>query len=81
MSQKNVADPEEITGQSALPSAYIEPPRKRMQAISNVHPVSRIKKIIQLDDDIVQCSNNATFVIARATVCHVLLLLRFLRAS
>ncbi|RAK96651.1 histone-fold domain-containing protein [Aspergillus ibericus CBS 121593] len=30
-------------------------------------PISRIKKIIQLDDDIVQCSSNATFVIAMAT--------------
>ncbi|KAJ5546526.1 transcriptional regulator family: Histone-like TF [Penicillium frequentans] len=30
-------------------------------------PISRIKKIVQLDDDIVQCSNNATFVIAMAT--------------
>ncbi|KAL4909485.1 hypothetical protein BDW74DRAFT_82446 [Aspergillus multicolor] len=30
-------------------------------------PISRIKKIIQLDDDIVQCSNNATFVVAMAT--------------
>ncbi|KAJ5635941.1 transcriptional regulator family: Histone-like TF [Penicillium longicatenatum] len=29
--------------------------------------VSRIKKIVQLDEDIVQCSNNATFVIAMAT--------------
>ncbi|OOQ85471.1 CBF/NF-Y family transcription factor [Penicillium brasilianum] len=48
MSPKNVAEPEEITGQSAL-------------------PISRIKKIVQLDDDIVQCSNNATFVIAMAT--------------
>ncbi|KAJ5432861.1 DNA polymerase epsilon subunit C [Penicillium daleae] len=48
MSPKNVTEPEEITGQSAL-------------------PISRIKKIIQLDDDIVQCSNNATFVIAMAT--------------
>ncbi|KAJ5881006.1 DNA polymerase epsilon subunit C [Penicillium subrubescens] len=48
MSPKNVAEPEEITGQSAL-------------------PISRVKKIIQLDDDIVQCSNNATFLIAMAT--------------
>ncbi|RMJ27449.1 Histone-like transcription factor [Aspergillus sp. HF37] len=30
-------------------------------------PMSRIKKIVQLDDDIVQCSNNATFTIAVAT--------------
>ncbi|OJJ81722.1 histone-fold domain-containing protein [Aspergillus glaucus CBS 516.65] len=30
-------------------------------------PISRIKKIIQLDDDIVQCSTNATFVISVAT--------------
>ncbi|KAF9894747.1 hypothetical protein FE257_006637 [Aspergillus nanangensis] len=30
-------------------------------------PISRIKKIIQLDDDIAQCSSNATFVIAMAT--------------
>ncbi|PLN85952.1 histone-fold-containing protein [Aspergillus taichungensis] len=30
-------------------------------------PIARIKKIIQLDDDIVQCSSNATFVIAMAT--------------
>ncbi|KAJ5587561.1 uncharacterized protein N7459_003326 [Penicillium hispanicum] len=48
MSPKNAGEPDEITGQSAL-------------------PISRIKKIIQLDDDIVQCSNNATFVIAMAT--------------
>lgn len=33
--------------------------------------VSRIKKIIQLDDDIVQCSNNSTFVIAMATVRYL----------
>ncbi|KAA8650375.1 hypothetical protein EYZ11_000717 [Aspergillus tanneri] len=30
-------------------------------------PISRIKKIIQLDEDIAQCSSNATFVIAMAT--------------
>ncbi|KAJ5098724.1 hypothetical protein N7532_005725 [Penicillium argentinense] len=30
-------------------------------------PISRIKKIIQLDEDIVQCSSNATFAIAMAT--------------
>ncbi|PYH77352.1 histone-like transcription factor [Aspergillus uvarum CBS 121591] len=30
-------------------------------------PITRIKKIIQLDEDIVQCSSNATFVIAMAT--------------
>ncbi|RJE18789.1 Histone-like transcription factor [Aspergillus sclerotialis] len=30
-------------------------------------PMARIKKIIQLDDDIVQCSSNATFVISVAT--------------
>lgn len=30
--------------------------------------VSRIKKIIQLDEDIAQCSHNATFLIAIATV-------------
>ncbi|KAJ0420917.1 histone-fold-containing protein [Aspergillus carlsbadensis] len=30
-------------------------------------PMARIKKIIQLDEDIVQCSNNATFVVAMAT--------------
>lgn len=40
--------------------------------MSNEVSVSRIKKIIQLDDDIVQCSNNATFVIAMATVREIL---------
>ncbi|EAW12926.1 histone-fold domain-containing protein [Aspergillus clavatus NRRL 1] len=30
-------------------------------------PITRIKKIIQLDEDIVQCSGNATFVITMAT--------------
>ncbi|BDD55535.1 hypothetical protein MPDQ_007051 [Monascus purpureus] len=30
-------------------------------------PISRIKKIIQLDDDVVQCSHNATFLITAAT--------------
>ncbi|KAJ5121307.1 Histone-like transcription factor [Penicillium bovifimosum] len=48
MAPKAVAEPDEITGQSAL-------------------PIARIKKIIQLDEDIAQCSNNATFVIAMAT--------------
>ncbi|CAG8070329.1 unnamed protein product [Penicillium olsonii] len=48
MVPKPIAEPDEITGQSAL-------------------PISRVKKIIQLDEDIVQCSNNATFVIAMAT--------------
>ncbi|OQD74755.1 hypothetical protein PENDEC_c009G02531 [Penicillium decumbens] len=48
MSSNNTGEPDEITGQSAL-------------------PISRIKKIIQLDEDIVQCSNNSTFVIAMAT--------------
>ncbi|KAI2790009.1 DNA polymerase epsilon subunit C [Penicillium oxalicum] len=48
MSPKVVPEPEEITGQSAL-------------------PISRVKKIIQLDEDIAQCSSNATFVIAMAT--------------
>lgn len=35
--------------------------------------VSRVKKIVQLDDDIVQCSTNATFVISVATVCDQVL--------
>jgi hypothetical protein len=48
-----------------------------MLAVSNELPVSRVKKIIQLDDDIVQCSNNATFVIAMATVRRILHLLYF----
>ncbi|OQE44969.1 hypothetical protein PENCOP_c002G04181 [Penicillium coprophilum] len=48
MPPKTLGEPDEITGQSAL-------------------PIARIKKIIQLDEDIVQCSNNATFVIAMAT--------------
>jgi hypothetical protein len=48
-----------------------------MLAVSNELPVSRVKKIIQLDDDIVQCSNNATFVIAMATVRRILRLLYF----
>lgn len=30
--------------------------------------VSRVKKIVQLDDEVIQCSNNATFVITAATV-------------
>ncbi|KAF7158316.1 hypothetical protein CNMCM5623_003085 [Aspergillus felis] len=30
-------------------------------------PITRIKKIIHLDEDIVQCSGNATFVVAKAT--------------
>ncbi|CRG90630.1 hypothetical protein PISL3812_07674 [Talaromyces islandicus] len=33
----------------------------------SVLPLSRIKKIIQLDEDIAQCSHNATFLIAIAT--------------
>jgi hypothetical protein len=33
--------------------------------------VSRIKKIIQLDEDIAQCSHNATFLIAIATVSFI----------
>ncbi|CAG7981770.1 unnamed protein product [Penicillium salamii] len=49
MVPKPIGEPDEITGQSAL-------------------PISRVKKIIQLDEDIVQCSNNATFVIAMATM-------------
>ncbi|KAJ5140210.1 hypothetical protein N7448_003618 [Penicillium atrosanguineum] len=49
MASKNTGEPDEITGQSAL-------------------PISRIKKIIQLDEDIAQCSNNSTFVIAMATM-------------
>ncbi|KAL1991160.1 hypothetical protein VTN49DRAFT_5664 [Thermomyces lanuginosus] len=32
-----------------------------------VVPISRIKRIIQQDEDIVQCSNKATFLIAMAT--------------
>ncbi|KAJ5653784.1 Histone-fold [Penicillium lividum] len=48
MPPKNTGEPDEITGQSAL-------------------PISRIKKIVMLDDDVAQCSNNATFVIAMAT--------------
>jgi hypothetical protein len=52
-----------------------------MRAVSNELPVSRVKKIIQLDDDIVQCSNNATFVIAMATVRHILRLLYFARTN
>ena len=34
--------------------------------------VTRIKKIIRLDDDIAQCSNNAAFVISVATVGFLL---------
>ncbi|EED22121.1 histone-like transcription factor, putative [Talaromyces stipitatus ATCC 10500] len=33
----------------------------------SVLPLARIKKIIQLDEDIAQCSHNATFLIAIAT--------------
>ena len=67
MSSKNTGEPEEITGQSALPSEQLN--LSRDEAIQlTLALVSRIKKIIQLDDDIVQCSNNATFVIAMATV-------------
>ncbi|RAO68005.1 uncharacterized protein BHQ10_004017 [Talaromyces amestolkiae] len=33
----------------------------------SVLPLARIKKIIQLDEDIAQCSHNATFLIAMAT--------------
>ncbi|KAJ5894213.1 transcriptional regulator family: Histone-like TF [Penicillium taxi] len=48
MPPKTTGEPDEVTGQSAL-------------------PISRIKKIIQLDDDVDLISNNATFVIAMAT--------------
>lgn len=68
MSAKKAGERDEVTGQSALPSAYKSPSDEANTA--NSFPVSRIKKIIQLDDDIVQCSNNATFVIAMATVRH-----------
>jgi len=67
MSSNNTGEPDEITGQSALPSTY-EIPKGRES--TNRFLVSRIKKIIQLDEDIVQCSNNSTFVIAMATVRH-----------
>lgn len=68
MASKNTGEPDEITGQSALPSAFKIP--KRPDCVTNGVIVSRIKKIIQLDEDIVQCSNNSTFVIAMATVRH-----------
>lgn len=72
MSSKNVGDSEEITGQSALPSTRYQWYEflTRLDWANHVS-VSRIKKIIQLDEDIVQCSNNATFVIAMATVCPI----------
>ncbi|PGH26868.1 hypothetical protein AJ80_01450 [Polytolypa hystricis UAMH7299] len=53
-----IPPPEEINGRSALPpNSHFFP-----------HPtVARIKKIIHLDEDIAQCSSNATFVVAVAT--------------
>lgn len=59
---------DEITGQSALPSAC-EPELCRIYSRGLHATVTRIKKIIHLDEDIVQCSGNATFVVAKATVC------------
>ncbi|EAU31878.1 conserved hypothetical protein [Aspergillus terreus NIH2624] len=47
-------------------SAPESPPSDEITGQSAL-PISRIKKIIQLDEDIVQCSSNATFVIAIAT--------------
>ncbi|KAL4894746.1 histone-fold-containing protein [Aspergillus ambiguus] len=44
-----------------------DPPPSDEISGQSVLPISRIKKIIQLDEDIVQCSSNATFVIAMAT--------------
>lgn len=67
MSPKNAGESDEITGQSALPSTSQTLFVVTWKSLT-VIPVSRIKKIIQLDDDIVQCSNNSTFVIAMATV-------------
>ncbi|KTW30827.1 hypothetical protein T552_00539 [Pneumocystis carinii B80] len=34
---------------------------------TSVLPISKIKKIIRIDDDIVQCSSNSAFLIAIAT--------------
>lgn len=66
MPPKDQVAPDEITGQSALPSTSIYSGQVQFSLLTG--PVSRIKKIIQLDEDIVQCSSNATFVIAMATV-------------
>jgi hypothetical protein len=59
--------PPEITGQSSLPSTF-RTPIPYTSLANTACSVARIKKIIQLDEDIVQCSNNATFVVAMATV-------------
>ncbi|KAL2006310.1 hypothetical protein VTN00DRAFT_9964 [Thermoascus crustaceus] len=48
------------------PKDAANPPSEEITGQSAL-PLSRIKKIIQLDEDIVQCSQNATFLIAIAT--------------
>ncbi|QSS58703.1 H2A superfamily domain-containing protein [Histoplasma capsulatum] len=44
----------------------VNPPQEEASGHSAL-PLTRIKKIIHLDEDIAQCSNNAAFVIAVAT--------------
>lgn len=66
-----IPPPEETTGQSSLPSSWTFPDNLSPGTVLTDRPpysVTRIKKIIRLDEDIVQCSNNAAFVISVATV-------------
>jgi hypothetical protein len=65
----------DITGTTQLPCVYASP--FTLGSSTDRHPVTRVKKIISMDQDINTCSNNAAFVITVATVR--LSLLRSLR--
>lgn len=63
-----ISPPEEITGTSSLPRklCIAHPFHIVLKHIT----VARVKKIIQQDEDISQCSNSAAFAISVATVRH-----------
>lgn len=50
-----------------MPNKNVASPQTEEATGQTALPLSRIKKIIQLDKDIAQCSHNATFLIAMAT--------------
>jgi hypothetical protein len=64
-----IPPPSEITGQASLPCLSLAPPRLGIQLTSSL--VARVKRIISLDEDVNQCSNNAAFVITVAKVSPI----------
>ena len=59
---------EEVTGHSALPRELFANFTSFLFVAHQRTVVSRVKKIIRLDDDVNGCSNNAAFLVTIAAV-------------